>query len=366
MKIGVPTEIKSQEGRVALLPPQVSDLTARGHDLYVQAGAGRLSGANDADYQSAGAQILESGEEVFKQADLIVKVKEILPPEFPFLEKRHILLTNIHSANDRPQLDRLLEVGLIAIAAEDTHEFGSPNCPLAGEVGAFEGVRLTLAPHGGTGRHFMAHFGAPATKAVVLGLGQVGRGALRTLISLGLDVTGLDIHPGARKQAELDWHHATYRSGEISDLPDLLPDMDLVVNCVLWPKHRDDHLISRADLARMKPTAVIVDISCDEAGAVETSRPTSWADPVYSVDGIRHFCVDNIPGAVPATSSAGYAAALLPHIRAIAEHGPLEACRRNGWLARGLTCINGILTHDEAARVQKRDHVPAPDYLKKA
>ncbi|USG61182.1 hypothetical protein NBZ79_18660 [Sneathiella marina] len=365
MKIGVPKEIKPQEGRVALLPEQVENLTGDGEEVFVQKDAGLLSGISDQDYSAAGATICQTAAEIFEAAELIVKVKEILPAEFDLLQKHHILLTNIHSANDRPQLDQLLKVGLTAIAAEDTHQFGSPNCPLAGEVGAFEGVRLSLAHHGGTGRHFMSHFGAPVSKAIVLGLGHVGRGALRTLLSLGVEVVGLDINPGARKQASLDWHNAHFRADDIANLHDYLGAADMIFNCVMWPKHRNDHLIHRSDLARLKPTAVIVDISCDEGGAIETSRPTSWQDPVYVEDGIRHFCVDNIPGAVPISSSAGYASALLPHIKSIAKHGVLEACRRDLWLAQGLNCVDGILTLEEAARVQGRDFTPAAEILNK-
>jgi alanine dehydrogenase len=365
MKIGVPTEIKPQEGRVALLPEQIKDLTSGGQELYVQSGAGLLSGIQDQEYRTAGAHILNSATDLYEAAELIVKVKEILPAEFDLLHKDHILLTNIHAANDRVQLDHLIKVGLTAIAAEDTHQFGSPNCPLAGEVGAFEGIRLSLAPHGGTGRHFMSHFGAPVSKAIVLGLGHVGRGALRTLISLGVEVVGLDINAGARKQASLDWHNTSFRADDISNLHEYLGYADMIFNCVMWPKHRDDHLISRSDLALLKPTTVIVDISCDEGGAIETSRPTSWQDPVYVEEGIRHFCVDNIPGAVPITSSAGYASALLPHIKSIAKYGVLDACRRDHWLARGLTCVNGVLTLEEAATVQNREFTPVEKILKK-
>ncbi|MEH6547842.1 MAG: NAD(P)-dependent oxidoreductase [Sneathiella sp.] len=365
MKIGVPKEIKPQEGRVALLPEQIKKLSDDGQDLFVQAGAGQLSGISDQEYLTAGATILQTAAELFGTVELIVKVKEILPAEFDLLRKHHILLTNIHSANDRPQLDHLLNVGLTAIAAEDTHQYGSPNCPLAGEVGAFEGVRLSLAHHGGTGRHFMSHFGAPVSKAIVLGLGHVGRGALRTLLSLGVEVVGLDINAGARKQASLDWHNTHFRADDISNLHDYLGSADMIFNCVMWPKHRDDHLIHRKDLALLKPTAVIVDISCDEGGAIETSRPTSWQDPVYVEDGIRHFSVDNIPGAVPIASSAGYASALLPHIKSIAKHGALDACRRDPWLARGLNCVDGVLTLEEAARVQDRAFTPTAEILNK-
>lgn len=363
MKIGIPKEIKPQEGRVALLPEQVGRLVEAGHDLFLEKNAGIQSGFPDRAYEDAGATLMTNGAQIYENARLIVKVKEILPPEFTLLRKDHIILTNIHSANDRVQLDRLLEVGLTAIAAEDTHQFGSPNCPLAGEVGAFEAVRLSLAPYGGTGRHFMGHFGSQAAKALVIGLGHVGGGALRTLLSLGVEVVGLDISAGAQKQAALDWHDRNYRSDHISKLAEYLGDADMIINCVMWPKDRNDHLIDRQMLSKMKSSAIIVDISCDEAGAIETSRPTSWRDPVYEIDGIRHFCVDNIPGAVPAAASAGYASALLPHILEIAEHGALEACRRNPFLARGLNCVDGILTLEEAAKVQSRPYIPASELL---
>lgn len=365
MRIGIPREIKSQEGRVALLPPQVERLVTLGHSLLVQQDAGIHSEAMDSDYVAAGASIADSGEAVYAGAELIVKVKEILPAEYGLLRPEHIIFTNIHAAADRRQLDRLLEVGLIAIAAEETHEYGSPNSVLAGEIGALEGVRLVLAPHGGSGRHFMAHFGAPAAKAIVIGLGGVGRGALRTLLGLGLSVVGLDVSRGARREAMFTWHKQDFQAFDISELPAHLGDADLVVNCVLWNKQRKDHLITREMLKRMKPRAVIADISCDPAGAIETTRATKWDDPVYDVDGIRHFCVDNIPGAAPATASAGYADALLPFVVSIAEHGPIEACRRDRWLARGLTCAHGELILEEAGLFQERPFTPLAEFLQR-
>ena len=363
MRIGVPREIKPGEGRIALLPPQVARLTARGRTVIVERQAGLASGADDDDYRAAGAEVVADGGAVYAGAELIAKVKEILPAEFDLLRPEHVLLTNIHAAGDPLQLDRLLEVGLIAIAAEDTHQHGTTNSPIAGEIGALEGLRLTMAPHGGGGRHFMAHFGAPATRALVIGLGGAGRGVLRTLLGLGCSVVGLDVDPRARREAELTWHDADLTIDDIGTLADHLPEADAVFNCVLWDKTRGDHLLSRPMLATMKPAAVIVDISCDAGGAIETSRPTTWDDPVYQVDGIRHFCVDNIPGAAPVCASAGYAGLLLPWIEAVAELGALAACRRHPWLARGLTCAQGTLTHAEAARVQGRDFVPVDDFL---
>ncbi len=363
MKIGIPREIKPEEGRVALLPKQVQVLVADGNKLMVEVGCGRLSGAQDQDYLDAGATLVDDLAAVYRETDLIVKVKEILPPEFALLRQQHVLFTNLHSAGDRPQLDCLLATGLTAIAAENTHKFGSPNCPLAGEIAALEGVRLVFSQHGGSGRHFMAHYGAPAARALVIGLGNVGQGALRTLLSLGIEVVGFDLYPGARRQAELHWHDRAFSTDYLTALENYLPTADIIINSVLWDKNRQDHLIRRDMLGLLKSSAVIVDVSCDTAGAVETCHPVSWSDPVYVVDGIRHFCVDNIPGAVPVTASAGYAAAILPHIQQLAALGPIAACQQNSWLARGLTCHNGELLLEEAGRLQQRPYTPVAHFL---
>lgn len=366
MDIGVPREIKAGEGRVALLPAQVKVLSEAGHTVRVEVGAGAASGARDQEYAAAGAMVLGEATAVYADSVLIAKVKEILPDEYGFLRPDHVIFTNLHTALNTELTDALLNIGLTGISAEETHAHGSPNSALAGEVGAFEGVRLCFAPHGGAGRHFMPHYGAPAIRALVLGLGGVGRGALRTLTRLGCSVAGLDLSAGARFAAELAFDSGDFETADISTLPALLPEADLVVNCVLWPKHREDHLIGRDMLGAMRPGAVIADISCDTAGAVESTRPTTWADPVYEIDGIRHFCVDNIPGAVPVTASAGYATAILPFLSLIADVGPLQACRRESWLARGLTCADGTLTLEETGRLQNRPWIAAAEFLQSA
>lgn len=363
MKIGIPREIKAQEGRVALLPRHAKTLIDLGHEVFVETNAGMLSSANDADYSAVGAIVVTTAAEVFEKATMIVKVKEILEPEFALLRADHIIFTNIHAALDKEQLDVLLSSGCLAISAENTHQFGSPNCSLAGEVGAFEAVRMTFAQNGGTGRHFMAHFGEDSAKAVVIGLGNVGRGALRTLIPLGVEVVALDTWEGARKNTLMENHGNKVTVGDISELKNHIYDADMIINCVMWPKERQDHLITREMLSKLKKGACIVDISCDTAGAVETCRSTSWADPIYSVDGIRHFCVDNIPGSVPVTASAGYGEALLPKIIEMAEKGAEQALKDNEWLARGLTCVDGELILKEAGIYQKRPYTSIEEWL---
>ncbi len=362
MRIGIAKEVKPAEGRVALLPNHVKQISSK-HEVIVESDAGLLSGATNQDYVAAGAKIVNTAESLFSGSELIVKVKEILPVEFDYLKSDHIIFTNLHSAADRPQLDVLLERGLTSIAAEEIHQYGSPNCPLAGEIGALEGLRLTLASHGGTGRHFFPHYGAPACAAIVIGLGGVGRGALRTLLSLGVQVMGFDNYDGALFRSKLDWPQDNFTTHQLNELAALLPQADMIVNCVLWDKTRDDHLITREMLKTLKPTAVIVDVSCDTAGTIETCKPTSWDDPIYKVDGIRHFCVDNIPGATPVTASQGYGNALLPYVNDIADFGVLEALKRNPWLAKGLTTFNGLLTLKEAAQVQQRKHTDLSEIL---
>ncbi len=363
MDIGVAKEIKPQEGRVALMPSDVAHLCNKGHKVRVETTAGLASGVTDQEFQDAGAEITATAAALFNESQMIVKVKEIMPEEYPFLRPAQIIYTNLHTALNRELTDKLLELHVSSISAEDTHEDGSPNCPLAGEIGAFEGIRLCMAPHGGTGRHFMEHFGASPLKAVVIGLGAVGQGSLRTLLRLGCSVVGLDISSRAQKITALTWASQPYQSDHVDHLDAYLSDADLIVNCVLWPKHRKDHLIDRAMLKALKPTAAIVDISCDTAGAIETCRPTTWSEPVYEVDGIRHFCVDNIPGAAPATASAGYSRAIMPFVSLIADKGFIEACKAEPWLARGLTTHKGTLTLTETARVQDRAFTPAEIYL---
>ncbi|CAG36161.1 alanine dehydrogenase [Desulfotalea psychrophila] len=366
MKIGIPREIKAQEGRVALLPRHIKTLIEAGHTVYLEKDAGLLSAASNEDYVTAGAILVDTAAELFEQATLIVKVKEILEPEFALLRADHIIFTNIHAALDAEQLDALLTAKCLAISAENTHKFGSPNCPLAGEVGAFEAIRMTMAQNGGTGRHFMSHFGEPAAKAVVIGLGNVGQGSLRTLVPFGIRTVALDIYEGARKSIAMQYHNAPVTVGDVSELEDHIYDADMIINCVLWPKHRKDHLIPRSMLKKLKRGACIVDVSCDTAGAIETSRATSWADPEYTVDGIRHFVVDNIPGSVPVTASAGYGEAILPKILAIADKGAEQAIREDEWLAKGLTCIGGELILEEAGIYQNKPFTPLCDWVKRS
>lgn len=361
MKIGLLKENKANEGRVALLPSHVRQLVEDGHKVIVQAGAGKAAGHEDARYVAAGASISLDREGVFARCDMLVKVKELTHIEYPLLRRNHIVVANLHTAGDRYLTDALLASGCTAISIEECHEFGSTNCVTAGEIAALEAVHHSLQPFGGPGRHFAHRFGERGLIALVMGIGQTGRGVIRVLESLGVTVFAYNRDRERREAAQLDFP----RSGffHIRNLPNMLHVADLIFNCTLWEKGSKDHLITRSMLRGMKPTTLIVDVSCDAAGAIETSRPTNWYRPIYREEGIRHWCVDNIGGAVPVSSSRGYADGTIHQIRAIADLGPIEACRRSQWLAKGLTCDGGTLLFAETARVQERPYTHPTSFL---
>ncbi len=361
MRIGLLKENKANEGRVALLPTHVRQLVEDGHSVMVQSGAGMASGYPDAKYVAAGAAIALDRETVFDKCELLVKVKELTAVEYPLLRCNHIVVANLHTANDRPLTDALLSSGCTAISIEECHEFGSTNCTTAGEIAALEAVHHALRPYGGPGRHFANRFGERGLIALVMGIGRTGLGVIRVLSGLGVTVFAYNRDRARREAAQLDYPNVRFEP--IRNLHVMLPVADLIFNCTLWQKGSTDHLIRREDLKRLTPTAMLVDVSCDPAGAIETSRPTSWDNPVYEVNGIRHWCVDNIGGAVPVSSSRGYADGTIHQIRAIADLGPIEACRRSQWLARGLTCDGGTLLFAETARVQDRPYTHSTSFL---
>ena len=363
MRIGIPREIKIKESRVALLPPEVRRLTAAGHDVLVEHNAGLLAGAGDEDYAAAGARIAADGASLYAGAEMIVKVKEILRPEFAFLRPDHTIIANLYCERDRVMLDRFLEVGLTAIAAEKAHPQRSGNSPLAGEIAALEGLRLVLLPHGGTGRHFMRHAGVEAARVIVVGLGLAGRGALRTLMSLGVSVVGLDHNETTIARARLDWENRDFTAAHVDTIAQHLPEADLVINCVRWDKSRSDHLITRQMLSTMRRGAVIVDVACDRAGAIETSMPTSWENPTYQVAGVTHFCVENLPSAAPRASSVSFADLISTLVEPIANLGLAGAVAAEDWLGKAVICHAGKVVSRRTATLQKLEWTPLADAL---
>lgn len=357
MKFGVLKDIKKGEYRVVATPSEVSTLVADGNEVFVQHDAGLAAGFADAAYAEAGATILETKEELYATCDFIAKVKEIEPSEYDLLREGQILFTCIHPAGHPQELDALLAKKVIAFSAEDTHRYGSPNCEAAGKAGAFLGLYAMMSINGGCGKFVSGLGAAPNVKALVLGCGTVGKAAIDTLHSMGAWVTVGATNVGHLREITEKYH------GEVStfisnryNITKLLPEVDMVVNCVRWPKDATEYLIDREMVRSMHQGAVIVDISNDY-GAIETFHETTHEDPMYIEEGVVHYCVSNIPSAIAGSTSVAYAASVLPHFRSIIRNGVAEACARDGFLRRGLTVYQGYLTHEESSGIQGRPWV---------
>lgn len=364
MIVGVLKENKPGEARTIMTPSGVAELRSCGHTVLVQKGAGELSGFSDEDYVSAGAELCGDMREIYARSELVAKVKELLPEEYGLLRENQIMLACFHPAANREEVDVMLDKKIVGFAAEDTHRFGSPNCEVAGKLGALMGTLCLTTMYGGSGKLVSGIGGAPGISAIVLGAGIVGKAATDVLASLGARVTLMDINVGVLRQCgQIFPKNVSTAFSNKQNIKDLLPATDLVVNCVKWPKHKKDHLLTRDMLQLMRKGSVIVDVSADVGGAIETYRPTTHDNPTYVVDGIVHYGVDNIPGAVPNTTTIAYAAVALPHLLSIANNGVTEACRRDAYLRRSLVSFKGILTHEETALIQNRPRRLPEDVL---
>lgn len=357
MKIGLLKEIKNSEYRTILTPNEVEELILNGHELFIQKGAGVGASFEDEDYEKVGAKILDSMADIYNTCEFITKVKEIEEPEYSLLKENQIIFTCIHPAASRDEVDALLKAKVIAFTAEDTHRYGSPNCEIAGKLGLLKGAEHLLKTNGGSGQLICGAGGAPAANVLILGAGIVGKGALEMAYGLGANITVMDINVQILRNLLTNFPRINTLISNTANIKSLLPNIDLVINCVKWPKHRKDHLIYRDMLKLMKKGSVIVDVSADVGGAIETYRHTTHENPTFILDGIVHYGVDNIPGAASKTTSIAYAASVIDHIKSIANNGVIEACRKNGYLRRSLTVYKGILTHEETSVIQKREWV---------
>lgn len=357
MKFGVLKDIKIGESRVIATPAEVSEIYNDGHEVYVASGAGYAAGFDDAEYAATGAVIKETNAEIYAICDFVAKVKEIEPSEYDMLREGQIIYTCIHPAAHREEVDALLEKKVIAITAEDSHRFGSPNCEAAGKVGAFMGLWSMMTMNGGSGKFANGLAGTPGVRAIVCGCGTVGRAAIEVLSNMGVHVTVADINMGALKEVS-----ALY-NGKIDtmisnrfNLVQAIPDTDLFINSVRWPKNATEPMVSREMVASMKRGSVIVDISNDY-GCIETFHETTLEDPTYIEEGVVHYCVSNMPSAIAGATSVSYAAGVLPHLRNILNKGLETACAQDGFLRRSLTCYKGYLTHEETSGIQGRPWV---------
>jgi alanine dehydrogenase len=370
MRIGVPTEIKQDEFRVGLTPSGVRELTARGHAVVVQAGAGEGSAIADADYVAQGAEIAPDAAAVFAAADLIVKVKEPQPGEVALLAPRHVLFTYLHLAPDRELTAGLLASGATCIAYETVTD-GDGRLPLlapmsevAGKIAAQAGAFMLEKPLGGRGLLLGGVPGVAAGRVMVIGGGVVGQNAAHVALGLGADVFVYD--RSIDRLRELD----ALFGGQVStcfasalEIEQRLPEADLVIGAVLVQGARAPHVLTRAQLALMKRNAVVVDVAIDQGGCFETSRATTHSDPTYEVDGITHYCVANMPGAVPITSTYALTNATLPYVLAIAAGGVAGALGADPALAAGLNVSGGRLANEAVARDQGRDWTPPLELL---
>lgn len=355
MIIGVPKEIKNNENRVAMTPAGVAELKHNGHTVYVQHTAGEGSGFSDDEYIAAGAQILPTIEAVYDIAEMIVKVKEPIEPEYKLIKKDQVVFTYFHFASDRKLTEAMIASRGVCIAYE-TVRLADHSLPLlvpmsevAGRMSIQEGARFLEKPQGGKGILLGGVPGVPPAKVLVLGAGVVGRNAALMAVGLGADVTIADISlPTLRYVAETMPRVKTLYSSR-HNIESQLPDVDLVVGSVLIPGAKAPKLITRDMLKLMRPGSVIVDVAIDQGGCFETSRPTTHSEPTYVVDGVVHYAVANIPGAVPRTSTLALTNATLPYAVRLANKGWRQACREDAALAQGVNMVDGKVTFPAVA-----------------
>ena len=356
MKVGVPTEIKTDEYRVALTPSGVRELVEHGHEVLVQAGAGEGSAIADEEYGAQGARIVPEAASVFGEADMVVKVKEPQPAEVAMLEPRHTLFTYLHLAPDPELTQGLMESGATCVAYETVEDARgrlpllAPMSEVAGKIATQAGAFMLEKPMGGRGILLGGVPGVAAANVMIIGGGVVGMNA--AFIALGMEATVFVYDRWIDRLRELDivfGGRADTCYASTLDIEQRLPDADLVIGAVLVHGARAPYVVRREQLALMKPGAVLVDVSIDQGGCFETSRPTTHTNPTYEVDGVTHYCVANMPGAVPVTSTRALTNATLPYVLHVADAGVPRAARENPGLAKGVNVVDGKVTYRPVA-----------------
>jgi alanine dehydrogenase len=365
MRVGIPTEIKDNEYRVAITPAGVHELVSRGHEVFVQAGAGVGSSVPDQDYAAAGAKILDSAEEVWGQAELLLKVKEPVASEYRFLRPDLVLFTYLHLAADRPLTLALAEAGTTAIAYE-TVQLADRSLPLlapmsevAGRLAPQVGAATLMRAAGGRGVLMGGVSGVYAAKVVVLGAGVAGMNAAAIALGMQAEVLLLDTNIEKLRAADRIYQgHLQTVASNTYEVERAVVDADLVIGAVLVPGAKAPVLISDELVSRMKPGSVLVDIAIDQGGCFESSRPTTHSEPTYRVAGSVFYCVANMPGAVPHTSTYALTNVTLPYAVALAEHGWQTAVRRDPALALGVNLVAGDVVN---AAVAEAHGLPCTD-----
>ncbi|MGV0834781.1 alanine dehydrogenase [Mycolicibacterium thermoresistibile] len=354
MRVGVPTETKSHEYRVAITPAGVSELVRRGHEVLIQAGAGEASSISDAEFKSAGARLSDRVEEVWTTSDLLLKVKDPTEQEFALLRRGQVLFAYLHLAASKADTEALLATGVTAIAYETVQTADgalpllAPMSEVAGRLAVQTGAYYLMRSHGGRGVLLGGVPGVAAADVVIIGGGISGYQAARTAVGMGAQVTMFDVDiPRLRfLDTAFDGRVRTRYSSALA-LEAALKYADLVIGAVLIPGHKTPTLVSNAAVAQMKPGAVLVDIAVDQGGCFEDSRPTTHDDPTYPVHRTVFYCVGNMPGAVPRTSTFALTNATLPYVLTLADQGWRSACAADPALAKGLSMHDGALLSEQ-------------------
>jgi alanine dehydrogenase len=370
MKIGVPREIKDSEYRVGLIPSSVAELVQHGHDVIVESGAGKGAGIEDAAYRDAGASLCDGPDPIFEAAELIIKVKEPQPSERMKLRPGQALFTYFHLAPDASQTRDLLRSGAHCIAYETvTSPAGglpllTPMSEVAGRLAPQVGAHCLEKPAGGRGVLLAGAPGVPSAEVLIIGAGVVGAQAAAMALGLGANVIVADRNPEALRKIDLRFGSAvrTIFSTRVA-IAELVKRADLLIGAALQPGARTPKIITRDMLRVMKAGSVIVDVAIDQGGCCETSEPTTHSNPTYVVDGVVHYCVTNMPGAVPRTSTFALNNATLPFVLAIADKGWRNALRDDPYLRTGLNISDGKVTNAQVAKSHGLPAVAIEDVL---
>lgn len=370
MIIGVPREIKQDEYRVALLPVGAEELRKRGHEVLVQTGAGLGSGIPDSRYSMFGAEICETAEEIYRRAEMIVKVKEPQPSEWPLLRPGQVVFCYFHFAADEQLTRAIINSGITAIAyetirdAKGGHPLLTPMSEVAGRMSVHEGAKYLERPQLGRGILLAGVPGVMPANVLIIGAGVVGANAAKIAAGLGANVYLLDINiDRLRYLDEVMPGNVTTLFSDRHTIVELLELADLVIGAVLVEGARAPVLIRRDDLRRMKSGAVIIDVAIDQGGCCETSRPTTHSNPTFVVDDVVHYCVTNMPGAVGRTSSYALCNATLPYVLKLADLGPIEAARQDPGIASGINIHAGKVTNRAVAETFNLPYTPLEEVL---
>ena len=360
MRVGIPTEIKNNEYRVAITPAGVAELTRRGHEVLIQAGAGEGSAISDNDFKAAGAQLAATADQVWAEADLLLKVKEPIEAEYGRLRKGQTLFTYLHLAASKPCTDALIASGTTSIAYETVQTINSdgsvalpllaPMSEVAGRLAAQVGAYHLMRTHGGRGVLMGGVPGTAPAKVIVIGGGMAGDNAAAVAMGMGARVTVFDLNINTLRKIDAEYGGSIEtRYSSTLELEEAVKDADLVIGAVLVPGAKAPKLVTNAMVSHMKSGAVLVDIAIDQGGCFEDSRPTTHDDPTFAVHDTVFYCVANMPGAVPRTSTFALTNATMPYVLKLADKGWQAACKADPALAKGLSTHEGALVSEQVA-----------------